>query len=482
MGRGLFVTALGVLSILSTALSTAHASPMEDPSLGGAVFTGPTHGHASSFFVNPAALGLTGRGWHFHVGSSARLSSLTLKRSTIGTDNRLQPGPTIDNSTISPGGILAYYASFAEGKYRFGVSLYTPTWQRFAEDDPSLGYLSNGGQIIQTMLTLAGSWKFTSRLIGGLGFSVGFSSLQLKFSRDSVLDGGSDSTSGTGSDCGGSVCGYENPLAREEYDIQVGNRAALGDLADLKNFSASIGFAYRLGHNSWLGMGYVVLPGAFETLTLSGDASITRAPRDGGGVESSNAEIGFGMAQMAFVGYRRPAFGTYNMIFDLRWQDWSRHSQFDIRLFGAENNVRTPEWIPRYRGLQDVWRVSAGLESDDSVAYRYGARLRLESAAISNENFTPTLVGGPNLTLATGTELRLSNHWAFSLKYEISLFPSITVENSAFDPREQVACVDSAFEFDACESARNGRSFATAAGEYSFIQHGMVMSFRYDSL
>ena len=482
MGRGLFVTVLGVLSILSVDLGTAHTSPMEDPSLGGAVFTGPTHGHASSFFVNPAALGLTGRGWHFHIGGSARLSSLTLKRTTIGSDNSLQPGPTVDDSTISPGGILAYYASFDEGKYRFGVSLYTPTWQRFAEDEPGLGYHSSGGQIIQTMLTLAGSWRFTSRLIGGLGFSVGFSSLQLKFSRDSVLDGGSDSISGTGSDCGGTVCGYENALAREEYDIQVGNRAALGDLAGLKNFSASVGFVYRIGRDSWLGMGYVALPGAFETLTLSGDASITLAPRDGGGTESTNAEIGFGMAQMAFVGYRRPTFGAYDMVFDLRWQDWSRHNQFDIRLFGADNNPNTPEWIPRHRGLRDVWRVSAGIESDDKEAYRFGARLRLESAAISNEKHSPTLVGGPNLTLATGAELRLSNHWAFSMGYEISLFPSTNVQNSAFDPREQVACVDSAFEFDSCEAARNGLSFATAAGEYSFIQHGLVMSFRYDSL
>lgn len=484
MGNARFLTAIAVVCTLAAhfVAADADASPMEDPALGGAVFTGPTHAHASSFFVNPAALGMTGRGWHLHIGGTARLQSLSVDRSMVNNSNNLEPGPSVSDNTLSPGGLLAYYSSFQDGKARFGVALHTPTWQSFPGDQPALGYHSGGGQLVQTMLTLAASIQPTRRLLLGIGFSIGYSNLRLKFSRDSALQGGSDADTGTASDCDGSACGFENPQAREEYDIQVGNQASLGDLVDLKNFSASFGIAYNLSERSWIALSYTVLPGAFETLTLSGDASITRAPRDGGETVSTNAEIGFGMAQMAFLGYRRPIFGSIDLVTDLRWQDWSRHNQFDIRLFNKDGSSDTPEWIPRHRGMKDVWRVSAGLESSDTEAFRYGARLRFETAAISQDRNTPTIMGGNNLTLATGTELRLSNRWIFSLGYEISLFPTALVSESVFDPREQVACVDSEFEFDECGAARNGQAFSTAAGNYSLIQHGLLMSFRYDSL
>ncbi len=456
----------------------AMAGPMEDASLGGAVFTGPTSGHASSFFVNPAALGLSGPGTHYHFGGSGQLSSLSIDRQNINLDGSQSPGEQATSHTLTPGAIIAWYSSFQDDNARLGVSLFSPTVQRFPAGNTAFGYHSLGGHLVQGMLTLAGSYRIAGRLIVGLGLSLGYSSLRLKFYRDSAPG---DTERGVDSDCAGSPCGYENPEAREFYDINVGSQAALASIAR-KNFSASIGAALRLPNNSWIGLGYVALPGTFGELALSGTATITRSPRDGGMQEQARAEIGFSMAQMVFLGYRRPVLPDFDFIADLRWQDWSRHSQFDIRLFGAELSEDIPEWMPRHRGLHDVWRLSGGLESNDKQRHRYGARIRLESSAAAPGTATPLLIAGPSATLATGAELHISDQWVAGVGYELGWFPKSTVDNSAFDPREAVSCVEADYDVDACAAAREGRTIATAAGSYQNLRHGLVLSLRYDSL
>ncbi len=471
-----------VVASLALSASMASASPMEDTSLGGAVFTGPTQGHASSFFVNPAALGLSGTGWHLHVGGSARLNSIYVDRDVIGLDGQQEAAGSVKRHTISPGGIIAAYFSVREDAARFGLAFSTPTLERFPEGRNALGYHSEGGQLLQGMLTMAGSYRIGGSIIFGIGFSLGYSTLNLKFSRDSVLDGGSDSVTGINSDCGGLPCGYQNPLARERYDVDVGSQAPLQGLFALKNISASIGAVIKVPGQGLIGIGYVALPGAFGTLALSGKATVEHAPRDGGQTEQAIAEIGFRMAQMAFLGYRRPLVGDFDVVGDLRWQDWSRHDQFDIRLIGSDLGSTLPEWMPRYRGMQDVWRLSAGVESNDRQAYRVGARLRLETGAVHNAAISPLQVAGESATLATGAELRLAEHFVVNLGYELTWFPGHTIDKSAFDPREHVACVDSGYDFDTCSAARDGRTFATAAGSYQHLQHGMVLSLRYDWL
>ncbi len=463
----------------------AHAGPMEDSSLGGMPFTGPTQGHPSSFFVNPAALGLTGNGWHLHTGGSGRLSSLWIARQNVQLNQSLAPGAKVSNHTLSPGGFAAWYGSFREGAARFGAAAFSPGVQRFPAGDPALGYHSLGGEHVQGMLTMAGSLRFGGRFYVGVGFSLGYSSLRLRFHRDSVLSGGSDSVTGTNSDCGGSPCGYENPMARETYDVRVGPDFAFQDiigLIALKNVGASVGAAYELRHKAFVGFGYLLMPGSLRNQTLSGKATVTNSPRDGGQRANALAEVGLRMSQIAYLGYRRPFRKDYNLVTNLRWQDWSRHRQYDIRLFGGEIGPEVPEWMLRHRGLHDVWRLSAGIESNDRQFYRYGARLRYETSAVDSNKVTPMQVAGANFTLATSTELRFADHWVFTLGYEISWFPTIDGRKSLFDPRAQVACVDSGYSFDECAAAREGLALSTAAGTYKRLQHGLVLSLRYDSL
>ncbi|MCP4447549.1 MAG: hypothetical protein GY811_19745 [Myxococcales bacterium] len=461
----------------------ADASPMEDTSLGGAVFTGPTSGHASSFFVNPAALGLAGRGTHYHFGASAQLNSLYIDRDVVGVDGSIASGDPASSHTPTPGGLIAWHSSSEQNEAHFGLALYTPSVQRFPANEPLLGYHSEGGQLAQGMLTLAGSYRISGRYLVGLGISIGYSSLRLKFARDSVLDGGSSTESGINSDCAGTPCGYENPQAREHYDIEVGNSFSLRNIFfSAQNISASVGVAYQLPDKSWLGLGYVYLPGAFGKLSLSGTATITRSPLEGGGQELATAEIGFRMAQMVSLGYRRAVLSEFDLVTSLRWQDWSRHDQFDIRLFSGQLNETSPEWMPRYRGMHDVWRLSGGIESNDRQRHRIGARIRLESSSGAPATANALLVPGGSATIVTGAELRVADQWVVGLGYELGWTPRSDDIGTAFDPRQAVACVDTGYAFDECGAARNGRALSTASGSYEQLRHGMVLSLRYDSL
>jgi hypothetical protein len=89
---------LVALMVATTATaSSAAASPLEDTTVGGAVFTGPTQGHATSIYLNPAALGFSGRGWHFFMSGNVRLSSLSIDRQVVDPSNSsaLTDGPSV---------------------------------------------------------------------------------------------------------------------------------------------------------------------------------------------------------------------------------------------------------------------------------------------------------------------------------------------------------------------------------------------------
>ena len=98
--------------LVGVSASAAMASPLEDPTLGGAVFTGAVHPHATSLFLNPAALGLTEPGSHFYADSSLRFDQYDSDRQVLrDPDVGLAPGPQVSSSMFTPGGSLAWYSS-----------------------------------------------------------------------------------------------------------------------------------------------------------------------------------------------------------------------------------------------------------------------------------------------------------------------------------------------------------------------------------
>ncbi|HKE19597.1 MAG TPA: hypothetical protein VKB80_32190 [Kofleriaceae bacterium] len=467
--------------------SSASASPLEDPTAGGAVFSGPTQAHASSIFLNPAALGFAGPGLHLHIGGSLRLDSIQVDRSVVDPDSgRLSPGASVGTTTWSPGGTLAVYGTVLEERAVFGASLHTTTFDRFPAGHDAIGYQVLGGYQYQGLASFAGCFRLADWFMFGLGISLGYAGLHLDFARDSALEAGSDPQRGVGSDCGGKPCGFENPEAREVYRLSTSTGGVDG-LFELENIALSLGLAAQPSTGWWVTLSVVSPPGAIPgqgyALVLQGDTEYTTAPRDGGEVHRGLAEVTYRMPYSLWFGVRGPILPGYDLVTSARWQNLSQHDVYDVRMYGGDLTAAgAPEWYPRFRGLRDVFQLSAGLEGQESGRTRFGGRVRVETGATTDRSISPLQIDGFDVGAAAGVELRLSQHVALQLGYDLSWFPQVTSRNSDFDPIARVECVDSGYDFDACGAVRDGRAVPTAAGSYGRVRNSLSLALRYDSL
>lgn len=475
--------ALGLFLAIATAARAAFASPLEDSTLGGAVFTGPTSPHATSLMINPAALALSGTGFHLYAGGSARLSMLSIDRRVIDpASGASAPGPSISSNVLSPGGLLAAYWRVSDRGY-MGVAVGTPFLERWSSAE-GLEYHSAGGGFLQGQLALAGTFRLGGHFHFGLGVSLGYTRFQLALARDTAMEAGSGSDRGIASDCGGAPCGLENPLARQRIDIDVGTQGFQGFFNIPQNVGLVIGGLYEISGGGWaLALSLVAPPGTYTDLPLRGDVVITDAPRDGGQTRSGQAEVRVRLPESVHLGASGPIGRDLDLVTELRWTNASRHRDLDIRMFGPELEAgAVPEWYPRFRGFRDTLRASVGIERRPGFPLRWGARLRFDTGAVSSERLTPIQVEGPNLTAAGGAALRFADHFVLTLGYDLTWYPTSTSDPGAFDPIDRLRCVDSMYDVDACGPAREGRATPTAAGDYGRLEHGATISIRYDSL
>ena len=92
---------------------------------------------------------------------------------------------------------------------------------------------------------------------------------------------------------------------------------------------------------------------------------------------------------------------------------------------------------------------------------------------------SPVTIAPAKLSIDVGAQLRLGA-WVMQLSYGLALSPTVSVENSAYDPRDRLDCLDTLdYTSRACEATRNGYAIPTAAGEYSRIDHAFRLGFRY---
>jgi long-subunit fatty acid transport protein len=449
----------------------ALASPLETPS-GAAVFSGPAHPHVLSIYLNPAAIGLGSPGQHWYLGGGVRLDTLNFQRQT---------GPQVRDQIISPDITAGFFTNVAD-RGNIGVIFHTPFYQNFP-DRSEAGYHVLSGRFWQSLFSLGASWRASGRIFFGAGLSIGISKLQLSLLRDTALEAGSNNIRGIASDCGGAPCGIENPQAAQTIALDVRTRG-LRQLFGADNLSLSLGVAYRPGGKWWIGVSYVSPPGVISPLRISGRATVIQAPRDGGQPLPGRATVTFRMPQSIYAGVRGPLLAGYQLVAQLRWQNYSRQEDFDIRLFGEAFRAApdVPEWYPRYRGFRDVFRADLGMESPEGGRFRFGGRVRFDSGATSATRVTPLEINGPSVGAGLGAEVRLTETVALTGGYDGAWFPRVTATASEFDPQDRLNCVDSNFDYNACEATREGRAIPTAAGDYQRFSHTFFLSIRYDQL
>jgi hypothetical protein len=463
------------------------ASPLEDMTAGGAVFTGPTHAHASSIFLNPAALGFAARGLHLHLGGSFRLDTIGVDRRVVDPETgQLSEGESVSATTWSPGAMAAIYGSVLQDQAVLAAAVHTTTFDRFPAGQDPLGYHVLGGYLYQSLLSFAGCFRPADWFMFGLGVSIGYAGLDLDLARDTALEAGGGAERGIASDCGGEPCGFENPAAMETYHLHT-STGGISGLFARENLAVSLGVAVRVKGDWWVTASVASPPGAIPArdyaLVLEGDAVIDGAPRDGGDRHRGLAEITYRMPYLVWLGGRGPLLPGYDLVASARWQNLSRHDVFDIRLYGGDLAAAgVPEWYPRYRGMRDVWQASIGLEGQEAGRTRYGGRVRVETGATTDATVSPIQIDGLDVGLAGGVELRLSQHVVLQIGYDLSWFPEIDSVDSAFDPIARIDCVDSDFDFDECGAARDGRAVPTAAGRYRRLRHAASFALRWDSL
>jgi hypothetical protein len=472
---------LAVALVGALAAAPVVASPMEDSALGHAVFTGPTHPHATSIYLSPAALGLGLSGHQFHAGGVLHADQVAVDRLLIDPDTGASSqGPSVARRALGPGGILAY--SYTGPRVSGGIAFHTPYAEAFAAADDPLRYHGFGGLHYQAMMSGAGAFRVTEDFIFGAGLSLAYSWFRFDYARDTALASGAGAERGLASDCGGEVCGVEHPAAAQRYELRA-RTGRFGDFFDTTNVALTISALYRIADGWWLGASFLQPPGGFGDLALAGQARVTTAPRDGERVLEGETEISYHLPQSARLGLRGPVLPDYELIFGLEWFNASRLDRIDLRFVGgAFEGEDIPDWQPRYRGLRDSLRVTAGLEGLPGRPVRFGGRVRLDSGSTSRRALTPLQVAGPSAALAGAAELRVASNLVLTAGYELGLHPRRTADPSAFDPLAQLACVDSGYDFDVCEAARDGRALPTAAGRYRRVRHAMGLTIRYDAL
>jgi hypothetical protein len=469
------------LALLCTA-GAASASPRTDPTMGRAVFTGATMPHPTSIGLDPAAIGL-GASDEIYVAFAGVLDQLHIDLDRVDLDGAHSQGPRVRDVEPTPAAILAFIYHLAGESVTLGFEARTSPRESFPEGRDALRYHTLGGGQRDWLASVGASIKVTDELYFGASLSHQNTFLQLRYARDTALENG-NGPGGVGSDCGGAPCGLENPLATEIYDVRVRS-----PVLATSNLRVNLGGLVQIARDTWLGVGYHTPPGFSVQSELAGHVEVERAARDvmAGGTDVVKGDavvvVQFPASVDAELRTRLP--GELDLHLGGRWEDLSRFSAYDVRLYGStlpRNAI--PEWTERPRGMHDAFAGWIGIEQVDTGTRprTYGARVGFETSSVEAARTSPITIAPASFTLDLGAQWRTPYRLIFQLAYGVQYFPRIDARDSAFDPLARIACIDSGFDYStpACRSVRNGYAISSAAGEYERIQHALRFGLRYE--
>ncbi|MDB4959193.1 MAG: hypothetical protein JWO36_6762 [Myxococcales bacterium] len=456
-------------------IPAALASPHSDPTTGRAVFTGATLPSATSIELNPAALGLTEVD-EIYLGGTAVVDRVVVDRQLLDIDSgALSAGPSVHDVTLSPGGMLAGIVHFKDrvtvaGALRVGPGEVFPSGE-------ALRYHSLGGSQRTYGIVAATEVRITNEVLLGVSFAGQPTYLKLRYARDTALEAGHGAR-GVDSDCGGAPCGVENPAATERYDINVHS-------AWLSAITINIGLVVQLGHEMWIGLAYHTAPNLDVQNELDGTMDVTRAPRDGGGVLHGGATVNISHPASVDSEFRARVAPQLDLHVGFRWEDLSRLAAYDVRGYGSTFTAAgIPEWTERPRGFHDPFALWAGVEQADAgETWRFGGRLGIETSSVRDDRTSAMAIAPTSLTADLGVQLRLPGapNVIAQLSYGFQYFPSVSVRDSAFDPRDRIDCIKSGYDYSTagCEATRLGYAIPTADGDYSRMEHAFRLGVRF---
>jgi long-subunit fatty acid transport protein len=467
------------VGLVCTLAVRAGAEPRIDPTTGRAVFTGAATPSAVSLELNPAALELAAADQELYLGGSAVIDQYSIRtRTNDPTTGALVGGPTVAASALGPGGLFSYFKHLKDVGTG-SVMLKTIPIDMFPSGQDALRYHTLGTRERTYSATVGGSVRITDELSFGLSLSAEARHLHLRYARDVALEQG-HGAGGVDSNCGGTPCGIGNPLATEIYDVQVHS-----DLFSTDAITPNVGLVYQLGKDLYAGISYHAPPGLAIQNSLHGNMVVTRAPRDGGNLVHGGATVNLSEPASADLEVRARLPDRLDLHVGMRWADLSRFNAYDVRGYGtALATIGAPEWTERPRGYHDpiaMWAGVEQIETKELWQWRFGGRLGFETSAVPDARTSPNVIAPLSLAGDIGGEVRVpGTQMILQLSYGLQYFPTVRVLNSSYDPLDRLACIDNGFDYStpACESVRRGYAIATAAGDYSRLEHALRIGLR----
>ncbi len=451
------------LAALASGAAPAHGSPRTDPTAGRAVFTGATIPNTTSIWLNPAALGIGPFG-ELLVAMTGTLDQIRIDPQDLDVETgMLSPGPRVRARELSPGALVGLVVR--TGRYTLGAQAQSPPSERFVSGYRALRYHTTGGSQREYTGTIAGSIRVTSKLFVGAAIAHTNTTLRLGYARDTALAEGRPP---------GGINGDEH------YAFDVRSPYISGS-----NLKVAVGLAAEVYRDVWIGVAYHTPPGFAIQTELQGGVDVTLSPRAGGATVRGGSTVYVQYPASVDAEVRARVAEELDLHVGGRWEDLSRLQAYDVRAYNstfAANGI--PEWTLRARGLHDSFALWAGVERiERNQTWRYGARLGYETSSVDSRALSPVAVAPRSFTLDAGAQLRIArSSWSVQLSYGLQVFPSTTVTDSDFDPRFQIACVESGYDYESrgCAASRAGYAIATAAGTYGRLQHSLRLGVRYD--
>jgi len=448
-----------VMSLVLLTTTPALAYPLLSPRPVPDAIAGPTDPHVAATIYNPAAMGYL-RGIHFFADGGLRLG--------VGSA-QLDGASKANMVSLSPETFVGLTWDLATDSLTIGLAVYTPFTQfsSYPASGP-LRYWEQSQSFATLEETLAGAWQIERHIAIGAAFIVNESWLDYSYARDLAPAGGSPVVSQPNALCGGTACGYQNPLAQQQIGLRGFDHG----------FGFVVGLIARPDDRVWIGLSYTShKAGGDLQLTDPSRAQVTPAPGQGvscnGGPCFGRDRILMVLPEMIQAGLRVTVFPTFEIEAQWRFLHYGARTALDVSLQGG--NLAPTSVPPQFlldRGLQNTYMIEVSTRHQVRPNLRLSPSLAFETSAVASDAVNPAAIDAPKIDAA------LTLEWTAWQKGPTTITVGAHVGGTAyildevksrFEPQAETACVDAAYSLAACGKLTNGDALPSASGNYYWL-------------